>query len=308
MSKSGLSLFFIAWLSCACATTARQTENLSQLTRGIPESHLISQVPFINQSDNFCGPATLAMVMQFHGVQVTMNELGDKVFTPGKQGTFQTDMISAGRRHKMMAVKIEGIPALLTEVHNDHPVIVFENLAFDSFPRWHYAVVIGYNIPKKQIVLHTGDQEQKTWAMDRFERSWIPADYWGLVLLPPGKLARSAGELANASAAAALEQMGWFKEAEKSYGAVLEEWPSNQVALIGLANIEYREKNYSKAVQILEKAIELHPTVAALWHNKALAESAAGKRKHAKKSALQAIELAPNDKKAEFQRSLAALL
>lgn len=263
----------LALLSAGCATPARQTEALlKDPPAGLRRAVEIPQVPFINQDIGHCGPATLTMVMNWNGRRVSTEEIAAQVYTPGMKGSFQTDMIGAARRNSMMAIPIEGLASLLAEISAGHPVIVFENLAFNWYPQYHYAVVYGFDLDQEKIIMHSGPEAGKRWDMKKFERSWMLGDYWGLVVLPPGELAASASELAHVTAAAALEKLEKTGEAEKSYMAILNRWPNSLASLIGLGNLAFEKKNYKKSVEYLRRAVAAHPESMPAKHNLAIAE------------------------------------
>lgn len=303
-----LILCGLAGFCFGCATPAKQTQALLRDPQGLPTQKQIDNVPFIDQPAGYCGPATLTMVLRWAGQQAVLDEIAPEVYTPGMKGSLQMDMISASRRHGMMAVPIKGLPSLLQEVKEGHPVIIFENLGLSWAPQWHYAVVLGYDLPDQKIIMHSGHEAFKHWDMSHFERSWMLGDYWGLVVLPAGDLALSAGELANVSAAAGLEQSGQVSGAEKSYQAVLKQWPGSLAALIGLGNIAYSKKDFKQAVQFLVRATRAYPDAAAAWHNLAIAQSAAGMNAKAHASAQEALKLVATPLKASYQQSLRSLL
>ncbi len=260
-----------------CATTAHQTEALlASPPQDLPYRTEIPDVPFVNQSAGHCGPATLTMVMNWNGKMISVDDLAPQVYTPGMKGSLQVDMLSASRRQGMMAVQIQGLPALLKEISAGHPVIVFENLALTWAPQYHYAVVYGYDLNRQIAIMHSGPEKGKEWDLRKFERSWMLGDYWGLVVLAPGQLSAAGSELAHATAAAGLEQAQKIPEAEKSYLAMLQRWPTSLAALIGMGNITYTQKNYKKSVEYLRQATANHPSSAAAWNNLAVAEKAAG--------------------------------
>jgi hypothetical protein len=263
----------LALLVCSsCATPARQTETLLASSRDIPDVAEVANVPYIRQTENYCGPATLAMVMQWAGRPTTPEELGTEIYSAKEQGTVQTSLIDGARRRGFLAIPIQGLPNLLQEVSAGHPVIVFENLAFRWYPRYHYAVVTGYDLKEEEIVLHSGDEKNKRWGLRKFERSWMLGDYWALVVLPPGKLSASASELAHADAGAALEEIGLLSEAKIVYEKILERWPDSLAALIGLGNIAYAKKDFRDSVKFLRRAVELHPASHTAKNNLQVAE------------------------------------
>lgn len=76
-----------------------KTRDVSLLDKDTPKlpDHILLDVPLINQMDkpmlyNGCEVASLAMVLNFHGVEVTKNELADKIktvpftYSDGKKG------------------------------------------------------------------------------------------------------------------------------------------------------------------------------------------------------------------------------
>lgn len=301
--------FFLAFVFLAgCASATKQTDTLLSEVNTLPAKVEIPNVPFINQEVGHCGPATLAMAMNWSGKNITVDELAPQVYTPGAKGSFQTDMISASRRNGMFAVTVTGLKPLLEEIAAGNPVIVFENLSVRWLPQWHYALVFGFDLNQQTVLMHSGPEQNKNWDMRKFERSWELGDYWGLVVLPPGKIAATAPELAQTNAASMLEQLGKIQEAELSYQAILKRWPESLGAQVGLANIAFSRGESAKAAKILEKATLAHPQSAAVWHNLAIAQGASRQVKLAKISASKALNLATPEQKPQFKQSLEAWL
>jgi hypothetical protein len=276
LALTGLLAFGVMSLTTSCATTAPQSEAVLRVPpKGLAQNVQISNVPFIEQEAGQCGPASLTMAMHWAGNPITVDKLLPEVMTPEKKGSLQQDLISASRREGMMAVQTEGMPSLLEELAAGHPVIIFENLGLTWYQQWHYAVVTGYDLSREEFIMHSGHEANERIDMKIFERSWKLSDYWSLVVLPPGKTAASAGELGNMQAAAGLEQAGREKEAANSYQAILNRWPSSLSALIGLANIAYKDRNFISAVSLLKQAKLAHPESAVVDHNLKVAEAAA---------------------------------
>jgi tetratricopeptide (TPR) repeat protein len=257
-----------------CVTPAKQTQALlASPPINLADFHEIKNVDFIDQTSSYCGPATLTMAMRWAGQDVSVDQVAALVYTPGFHGSFQSDMISASRRQGLMAVPIHDLQALLTEVQAGHPVIIFENLSVSWAPVWHYALILGYDLKKQEMIMHSGHDAFYHWDMEKFERSWMLGDYWGLVVLPPGELAASAGELPQVSAVVGLEQIKKYDEAQKSYLKILEKWPNDLVALIGLGNISYQKGNRKEAIHWLQQAVKIHPESQVAQHNLSIAEA-----------------------------------
>lgn len=261
------------FLLLGCVTRAVQTETLLDSPINIPTSYEIKNIPFIDQSVGYCGPATLTMAMNWAGQKISVDEVAAQVYTPGLKGSLQSDLVGASRRQGLIAVPIQDLSALLREVAAGHPVIIFENLSLSWAPNWHYALVLGYNLEKQEMIMHSGHDAYYRWDMRKFERSWMLGEYWGLVVLPAGELAATASELTHTRAAVGLEQAQKDVEAEKSYRKILEKWPTNLVSLVGLANLAYKKGNRQQAVDFLLQAQKTHPESEAVRHNLAFAQS-----------------------------------
>jgi hypothetical protein len=121
-----------------------------------PSKAMVVDVPFFAQEELQCGPAALAMVLNWSGVDLQPSDLSAEVYTPGLEGSLQSSLIGSARRHGRVAYTITGIESLMAEISAGHPVIVLVNLGFSWFPQWHYAVVIGYDQGKEEVILHSG--------------------------------------------------------------------------------------------------------------------------------------------------------
>jgi hypothetical protein len=280
-----------------CAT---RTFNFS----GLAKKARVSSVPFHSQKKNYCGPATLAMAMNHRKKMITVDELASQMMTPLPGGTYQTDMITASRRNGMMAVKVNDLHSMMKEVESGNPVIVFQNLALAKLPRWHYALVTGYDLKTKDLILHSGNDKNLKTNIGIFEYTWSLGKYWGLVILNPGELSATGSELEHMTAASGLEAVGKIAEAEVSYRSIIEHWPDSLSARIGLANIHYNRSEFAEAVVYLTAATIKHPTSSIAWHNLAIAQKAARMQHEALESSMKALSLADASVKAQYQESL----
>ena|ERR1017187_5709591 len=298
-----LSLGFLIILS-GCATVGRNTEAYLATSPRIPVAIELREVPFIEQTENFCGPASLAMIMNWAGKSTSLDEAGKQIYTPGKAGAFQEDILGAGRREGLLSLSIHGVPALIEELASGHPVIIFENLGFSWFPKWHYAVVVGYDLNERKFIIHSGSHAFKRITFAKLETDWTLADSWGAVILPPTEISTSADDLDQVAAASVLEKMGKATEAQKIYKNILNRWPNSIGSLIGLGNIYYAAGNYKGAVRFLSRATISNPSLALIWHNLATAQGAAHMNAQARASAHKAIELVDTDTATVYRESL----
>lgn len=256
----------------ACATSGLQTRDVLERRPLIPAQKQINTVSFINQKDNFCGPATLTMAMNWAGHPADLESIASEIFIPSKNGSLPIDLVSAARRHGLLGIELEGLRNLLLEVSAGHPVIVLENLGFSWYPQWHYSLILGYDLDKQEIVMHSAHQAYQRLSLNYFERGWKLAKYWGIIILPPTQISPTADELNHLRGAVGIEQAGQLEAAKMAYSTILSRWPSSLGALIGLGNIYYAEGNSAKAVKYLSLAVQFHPNSLAAKNNLAIAK------------------------------------
>lgn len=271
----------------ACATPA--TDRILADPRGLPKQTEIVGVPFFPQEEAYCGPAALASVLAWSGLPVTQPEIAAQVYTPGRGGTLQSDMLASARRNGRMAVAVESLSGILHEVSVGRPVLVFQNLAFDWYPQWHYAVAYGYDLSAGTLLLHSGREERHTVGLAAFERSWARGGSWALVVLPPHRLPVEAREKATIEAAAALARVGQEDAAESAFAAIAARWPDSVIARLGLGNARYQQEKYHGAERAFRAAIEREPRNADAWNNLAYTLAKQGRRADAIAAARKAV-------------------
>ena len=256
-TKNLFFLLLVAGLS-GCASNTIQTDELYSSPLNL-KAAVNNPAPFIEQAAGHCGPATLAMAIGATGSEYRIDEITSQVYSPQSRGSLQENMISAARRQGYMAVPISGMKALLKELEAGHVVIIFENLGISLIPQWHYALVTGYDLQTKNLVMHSGPHPNEFVDMKEFELSWKLTDYWALVVLPPGEVSASASEMTQLQAAAALEKIEKLDAAKRAYLGILANWPQSLIARIGLGNVYYNQGDYWSAVRFLQTASKLYP-------------------------------------------------
>jgi hypothetical protein len=224
-------------------------------------------VPFYPQERDQCGPAALAMVFGYNGLSVSLSDLAKQVYLPGREGTLQVEMLAAVRSAGLLPYVLGNEPdALLEELAAGHPVIIFQNLRFRIFPDWHYAVVTGYDLAQRKIILHSGVDRRLVMNLDEFDRTWARAGRWALVVLPPTQLPASADETDFVETAVELEPVS-PKSAGIAYRTALAKWPNDLIARIGLGNAAYGRQDYVEAEAEYRRAVKDHPHSGDAWNN-----------------------------------------
>jgi tetratricopeptide (TPR) repeat protein len=141
----------------------------------------------------------LATVLVHSGVDVTPDALVQEVYLPDRRGSLQIEMMASARRHGRLPVPLsQNLPALLEEVASGSPVLVLQNLGFSRLPRWHYAVVVGYDPAARTVLLRSGRQARRQEGIERFD----PGTYLRAVMESRHALRESDVGLALAAGAA----------------------------------------------------------------------------------------------------------
>ncbi|TNE57114.1 MAG: tetratricopeptide repeat protein [Alphaproteobacteria bacterium] len=253
----------------ACATSAPMPgpSVRTAAPQGTPSHVFLAGVPLIEQKDDYCGPASLAMALAWVGPGVSQEEVAAQVFSPGADGAYRADLIGSARRHGQLAVTLSEPADLFREVGAGNPVIVFQNLGLDAVPVWHYSVVVGFDLVDAYVLLHTGKDKMEKVDMAAFQRTWARGDHWGMVVVGPGALPASADRDEVLRGAAALEGLGNYEAAIKVYQAGRQRWPDSWMWSFGEGNVAYAQGDLMGAITAYEAALDIDPTIAEVQHN-----------------------------------------
>ena len=262
-----------------------------QRLEGIPPQMEIASVPFFAQEEYQCGPAALAMALNWSGLEVSPEELKEKVYTASLQGSLQPAMIAGARRYGRLAYVISGTESLIRELAAGHPVIVLQNLGLSWMPVWHYAVVIGYDLPADELILHSGRNAGDRVAMRVFQNTWGRAQDWGLLILNPDELPATAAEEKFVEAVLGIEKAKQAAAAVQGYRSALNRWPRNLAAMMGLGNSYFAMGDLSNSETAFRHATEAYPGEGAAFNNLAHVLLEQGRREEALAAARQAVFL-----------------
>jgi tetratricopeptide (TPR) repeat protein len=302
--STGGILFFAFLFGAGCAPL--QSERLRATAEALPVPIELREVPFFPQEEYQCGPAALATLLNHSGVVVTPEQLAPQLYLPERQGSLQIELLAAARRHARVPYVLQPqLESLAAEVASGNPVLVLQNLGLSIAPTWHYAVVVGLDLVRGQIVLRSGRESRHVVALETFEHTWHRADYWGVVVVAPDRLPFTAQELPFVQTVAALERIGRHETAVMAYHAALTRWPRSLVALIGLGNARHALGDVVGAEQAFRRAVDFHPRSAPALNN--LAQALADQRRfdEAEATARRALELnVDDDMRALLQRTL----
>lgn len=280
----------LAVLLTGCATHTRAL--LQESATRLPPRAELASTPFYPQERYQCGPASLAMSLATAGVDVTPDALKPQVYVPQREGSLQPEMLAAARRNGAVAMTIPpSLDALLTELAAGHPVLVLQNLSLSWMPLWHYAVAIGYDLEREEIILRSGTTERLAMSLYTFDKTWERGNRWGMVTLPPGRLPSTSGESTVADALVSFEKTSDPGRARKAYASALQRWPHNLSLQMGLGNTAYAAGDRSAAAAAFRQATQTHPDNAPAFINLATVLLELGEVKQARHAAENALAL-----------------
>jgi tetratricopeptide (TPR) repeat protein len=306
MAPAAAGVFICAALLAGCATPPMTAGLRAEPPPALSAAVRLADVPFFAQADYQCGPAALAMVLAASGRAVTAEALVPQVYLPAREGALQAEMLAAARRHGRLAVPLPPrLDAVLTEVAAGTPVVVLQNLSLPAAPRWHYAVVIGFDLARQEITLHSGTTAALSLPLAVFERTWARSGHWAMVAVQPQWLPLTPDDATLLSSAAALERVD-STAAAGSYAALTQRSPDSAGAWLGLGNTRHASGDLAGAEQAFERATQIDPGAADAWNNLALTRLALGRSTAARSAALRAVEIG-GPRAARYRESLAAI-
>jgi tetratricopeptide (TPR) repeat protein len=189
---------------------------------------------------------------------VSPDELVGAVYLPGRKGSFQVELLAATRaRGRIAYVLDQSIAAVVGELQAGRPVLVMQNLGVKAIPVWHYAVVVGFDPSRDELILRSGTDARRRTAITRFDRTWERSKRWAFVVLKPGQLPIDADPARYFASVAALEATGQLAAAEAGYLAMAGRWPLDPDAQLGLGNVYFAQDRLIDAENAYRRALEL---------------------------------------------------
>lgn len=292
----------LAVLFSGCASHTQKPG--AALKAEVDSAFRLGDVPFYAQDEYQCGPAALAMMLGTQGQSVLPDELKDSVYIPERKGSLQVEMVATARARGMVVYPLDRhVDAIITEVAAGNPVLVLKNLRFNWWPQWHFAVVVGYDLERKELILHSGLQEYKRIALATFDNTWRRGDRWARVVLPPDSIPATAEPVAYVRAVYDLEATNRHEQARQGYQSAVNRWPDSLAAGFALANHALTQDEPELARQGFETLLEHHSGVAAIWYNFGLGLEHSGCPAAARQATACASALAPDDDRFRVKNS-----
>jgi len=199
-------------------------------------------VPYLPQTEALCGGAAAAMVLRYWGD----THAGIDQFAPlvdrRAGGIADDDLVKALIARGWSATTFVGsIDSLREEINQKRPVII---LVSSGRTRYHYLVVTGVGSDGGIVVHDPTWGPSRTLSPEELERGWRPAHYWALRVLPTDRVR-------DTDAVDAARQSVDTTPVPGSLGEQ--------------AGILFGERQWTRAAQIAEEAVQQNPSDRYAW-------------------------------------------
>lgn len=258
-----------------------------------PDAVHIPGVVAFEQEDDRCGPAALASMLTWSGLDIRPSDLEEMTWDPGAAGSLQASLVAAARRHGRIAYEIQGMERLEEELRVGFPALVLLNQGLSWWPAYHYAVVASLDPKNGFVVLASGEPCLEQIPFSLFRRMWDRADNWALLVIDPvsGRLPASVSPDRWVEAVYGLERAQQHEAARAGYAEALKRWPDQPGALMGKANTLYALGKVCAAADVLALAASVHPESAPILNNLAHVRLAMGNPEAALEAAERAVAI-----------------
>ncbi len=157
--------------------------SLHSITEEQKKEHLIENVPFFPQEEYQCGPASLAGVLNYYGVNISPEEIASEIYSKSAKGTLTIDMVLFAQKKGLSAGQYIGsLNDIRKNIDNKIPVIVMIDTGIFLIQQNHFMVITGYN--EKGIIANSGKEQNKFISEKKFLSQWAKTKYWMLEIVP----------------------------------------------------------------------------------------------------------------------------
>ncbi len=145
------------------------------------QEHIIENVPFYPQETYQCGPASLAGVLNYWGINITPDDIAKEIFSESAKGTLNIDMILYAQSKGLDAAQYKGnMNDLKKNIDSGYPVIVLVDYGLSLYQANHFMVVVGYN--EYGVTVNSGKDKGKFISTEDFLKAWEKTNYWTLLI------------------------------------------------------------------------------------------------------------------------------
>jgi ABC-type bacteriocin/lantibiotic exporter with double-glycine peptidase domain len=151
----------------------------------------IEGVPFYQKSESTSGPAALASILEFRGRPESVERITEKIAVPEIKVTRPGDMEKFAREAGFKTDSYRGsFGELKAYIRKRTPVICMLDVGVGLDHQPHYISVVGYDDINEVVIVHDGLEPNSVIKYKEFNKKWVRADYWMLVIEPVSEKTR----------------------------------------------------------------------------------------------------------------------
>jgi predicted double-glycine peptidase len=153
----------------------------------MPSAFTIQGMQRIKQLTNYCGPATLAMVLRYYGLDVTQEEIGKIIYDRSSGATNGADMLLYSRERGFAAYSWNSsIDDVKKKLAAGFPVIVLQQNSREDISG-HYRILTGYDDSTSVFSVLDPYYEITSMSYTECEQLWRRMGHWALLIVPSAK-------------------------------------------------------------------------------------------------------------------------
>jgi len=289
----------------ACCPTSKALRH--ELANGA-EGVYLAGVPFVRQERNFCGPAALASVAAFYGLDVSQDEIAREVYLPSIRASLTIDLERCAKDHGLWCRSGRGDLATIRQwLDRGVPVVALIRKGPLAGGLEHYVVLVGYHASRRYFIAHTGYFSNRPISFDGFARDFRRGGRWFLAACPPEKVTwpLSANELNDLGLL--FERKGDLEKALRNYLKAIAADPGQPVFHFNLGNALFEVGRLDEAERSYREAIRLRPAFAEAHNNLAGLLLKVGRLHEAYREARRAVAI-DGPRAAQFHETLGRVL
>ena len=146
------------------------------------------ELPHVYQVDNYCGPAVLAMVLQYWGRSMDQYQLAEHWNPFPTDGLSGAQLKEAAVKHGFKAYSFKGNTERVSGyLRKGIPVIAAVDSSRLTKSSNHFVVLVGWDPMQQEWIVH--DPAKGAYLRRRsrkFERRWAKLLHWSLIIVPSG--------------------------------------------------------------------------------------------------------------------------
>ncbi len=174
MRISKIIILLISLLISSCS--------LHSVSEPLKEFNFIENVPFFPQEEYQCGPASLAGVLNYNGLNISPEEIAREIYSKSVRGTLTIDMALFAEKKGFSVSQYSGsLNDIRKNIDSKIPVIVMIDTGIFFVQQNHFMVITGYN--EDGIVANSGREKSKFIPEKKFLSMWEKTNFWTLKII-----------------------------------------------------------------------------------------------------------------------------